>query len=131
MGPGATLFTRMPFLPSNCARPAVKLAMAPLVAAYGSKLGEGSSEFTELVLMIELPLGMEGNADCEDELRAWCAGARLSILAELPFQREAAHAYAHGLPPTQAQGATGQEWRLRFAELAARLREFAKGASHA
>ena len=75
-------------------------------------------------------VGMEGNADCEDELRAWCAGAKLPILAELPFQREAAHAYAHGLPPTEAQGVTGQEWRQRFAELAARLRKFAKGASH-
>ena len=81
--------------------------------------------------MVMNRVGMEGNADCEDELRAWCAGANLSILAELPFQREAAHAYAHGLPPTQAKGATGQDWRLRFAELAAKLREFAKGASHA
>ena len=63
--------------------------------------------------------------------RAWCAGATLPILAELPFQREAALAYAHGLPPTEAQGATGHEWRQRFAMLAARLREFSKGASHA
>lgn len=75
--------------------------------------------------------GMEGNAVCEDDLRAWCAGSNLPVLAELPFQREAAQAYAHGLPPTEAQGATGQEWRQRFAGLAARLREFARRASHA
>ncbi|MNP60725.1 hypothetical protein D3C76_1558330 [compost metagenome] len=33
IGPGATLFTRMFFGPSICARPAVKLAIAPLVVA--------------------------------------------------------------------------------------------------
>ena len=75
--------------------------------------------------------GMEGNADCENELRAWCAAAHVPILAELPFERAAANAYAHGLPPTEAQGATGQEWRQRFAELASNLRAFAEGASHA
>lgn len=75
--------------------------------------------------------GMEGNEDCENELRAWCAGAGVPILAELPFERAAAHAYAHGLPPTEAQGATGQEWRQRFAVLAGKLRAFAEGVSHA
>lgn len=72
-------------------------------------------------------VGMEGNAACENELRAWCADAKLPILAELPFQRSAADAYAHGLPPTEAQGATGMEWRRMFAELAAKLRAFAEG----
>jgi hypothetical protein len=33
IGPGATLLTRMPFSPSNCARLADRLAMAALVAA--------------------------------------------------------------------------------------------------
>ena len=33
IGPGATAFTRMPFLASIPASPAVKLAMAPLVVA--------------------------------------------------------------------------------------------------
>lgn len=33
IGPGATLFTRMPRSPSSCARPALKLATAPLVVA--------------------------------------------------------------------------------------------------
>ena len=99
---------------------------------YDFKLAHAAfAQLGRPVAVVMNRVGMEGNADCEDELRAWCAGATLPILAELPFQREAAHAYAHGLPPTQAQGATGQEWRLRFAELAARLREFAKGASHA
>ena len=76
-------------------------------------------------------VGMEGNLACEDELRAWCAGAGLPVLAELPFQRGAAEAYACGLPPTEAQGAIGREWRQRFAGLAAKLRTFAEGAGHA
>ena len=33
IGPGATAFTRIPFSPSICARPAVKLETAPLVEA--------------------------------------------------------------------------------------------------
>ena len=32
IGPGATLLTRMPFFPNNCARPAEKFAMAALAA---------------------------------------------------------------------------------------------------
>ncbi|MNP42023.1 hypothetical protein D3C76_1357580 [compost metagenome] len=52
----------MPCLASNWARPALKLAMAPLVAAYANRLGDGSSELTELVLMIEAPLPIDGNA---------------------------------------------------------------------
>ncbi|WP_291442992.1 ATP-binding protein [Desulfovibrio sp.] len=99
---------------------------------YDFKLAHAAfAQLGRPVAVVMNRVGMEGNADCENELRAWCAGAKLSILAELPFQREAAHAYAHGLPPTEAQGATGQEWRQRFAELAVKLREFAKGASHA
>jgi len=99
---------------------------------YDFKLAHAAfAQLGRPVAVVMNRVGMEGNADCEDELRAWCAGAKLPILAELPFQREAAHAYAHGLPPTEAQGVTGQEWRQRFAELAARLRKFAKGASHA
>ncbi len=75
--------------------------------------------------------GMEGNTECENDLRKWCADTQLPVLAELPFQRAAANAYAHGLPPTEAQGATGHEWRQRFAELASKLRAFAEGANHA
>ena len=99
---------------------------------YDFKLAHAAfAQLGRPVAVVMNRVGMEGNADCEDELRAWCAGARLSILAELPFQREAAHAYAHGLPPTEAQCATGQEWRQRFAKLAGSMREFAKGARHA
>ena len=99
---------------------------------YDFKLAHAAfAQLGRPVAVVMNRVGMEGNADCENELRAWCAGAKLPILAELPFQREAAHAYAHGLPPTEAQGATGQEWRQRFAELAGSMRDFAKGASHA
>lgn len=55
MGPGATLFTRMPLSPSIWAKLAEKFAMAALVAAYGARAGEGMSEFTDELPMIDDP----------------------------------------------------------------------------
>src|SRR4051794_12725701 len=55
IGPGATLLARMPRSPSIWARPAVKLAIAPLVLAYGMSVGLGWSELIEVVLMIDPP----------------------------------------------------------------------------
>ena len=55
IGPGATLLTRIPFSPNICARLAEKLAMAALVAAYGARAGEGISEFTDELPMIDDP----------------------------------------------------------------------------
>ncbi len=55
IGPGATAFTRMPSGASNCARPLVKLAIAPFVAAYASNCGDGSSAWIDVVLMIDAP----------------------------------------------------------------------------
>jgi len=49
----------------------------------------------------------------------------------LPFDREAASSYAHGLPPTEAPGDGGRAWRGRFAELAEKLRTFAEVTRHA
>ena len=55
IGPGATLFTRMPFSPSIWARLAEKFAIAALVAAYGASVGDGMSEFTDELPMIDDP----------------------------------------------------------------------------
>src|SRR3954469_10288075 len=54
-GPGATLFTRMPRSPSSWARLAVRLAMAAFVAAYGARVGDGMSEFTDELPMMDDP----------------------------------------------------------------------------
>src|SRR5215218_7556389 len=62
MGPGATLFTRMPFSPSIWARLAHRLAIAALVAAYGASWGLGWSDCTEELPMIEEPSRMCGTA---------------------------------------------------------------------
>ena len=62
IGPGATLLTRMPFSPSSWARLATKLAIAALVAAYGASVGEGMSEFTDELPMIDEPGAMCGTA---------------------------------------------------------------------
>src|SRR5690242_10198530 len=62
MGPGATLFTRIPLSPNNCARLAEKFAIAALVAAYGASWGDGMSELTEELPMIAEPGRMCGNA---------------------------------------------------------------------
>src|SRR3954469_19154075 len=60
IGPGATLFARMPLSAYICARLAVKLAMPALVMAYGASCGLGWSELTDDELMIEPPSGMCG-----------------------------------------------------------------------
>jgi hypothetical protein len=62
IGPGATLFTRIPRAPSSCARLAVKFAMAAFVAAYGASAGDGLSEFTDELAMIDEPGFMCGTA---------------------------------------------------------------------
>src|SRR5882757_9630679 len=55
IGPGATALARMPFSANNCASPAVKFWIAPLVVAYASRIGLGLSELIEAVLMMALP----------------------------------------------------------------------------
>src|SRR5688572_18457721 len=62
IGPGATLFARMPLSAYICAHDAVKLAIPALVIAYGARFGLGMSEFTDDELMIEPPGGMCGIA---------------------------------------------------------------------
>ena len=62
IGPGATLFTRMPRSPSSPARLAEKFAMAALVAAYGASVGDGMSEFTDELQMIAAPARRCGSA---------------------------------------------------------------------
>ena len=99
---------------------------------YDFKLAHAAfAQLGRPVAVVMNRVGMQGNTECEDEMRAWCAGAELPVLAELPFEREAAEAYSHGVPPTEAQGATGLRWRQHFVGLAARLRNFAEGARHA
>ena len=117
---------------ARCADAVLLVAEPTPFGFYDFKLAHAAfAQLGRPVAVVMNRVGMEGNAACEGDLRDWCAGAGLPVLAELPLQREAAEAYAHGLPPTEAQGATGQEWRQRFAELAANLRTFAEGASHA
>lgn len=76
-------------------------------------------------------VGMAGNDAGEAELRRWCREQRLPILAELPFDGEAAAAGARGLPPTLAPQATGERWREISARLARRVQTFAAEARHA
>ena len=52
----------MPLSASNWARPALKFAIAPFVAAYGNNVALGLSELIELVLMIDAPGCMCGTA---------------------------------------------------------------------
>lgn len=62
IGPGATLLTRMPFSPYICARLAQKLAIADLMAAQGASVGEGLSDWTDELPMIEDPGAILGTA---------------------------------------------------------------------
>ena len=69
IGPGATLFTRIPRSPSIPARLAAKFAIAAFVAAYGASVGDGISEFTEELPMIDDPGRM-----CDLSRGEQCAG---------------------------------------------------------
>ncbi len=72
--------------------------------------------------------GMEGNEAGDAALRAWCAEQKLSLLAELPFDRAAAEQYAGG----GLVARTSPAWEKRFRALAARLVQLAgQGGTHA
>src|SRR5918997_1778858 len=73
IGPGATLFTRIPFSPSSWARLAVKFAIAAFVAAYGARVGDGMSELTDELPMIAEPGAMCGTA----ALQRWSIASTL------------------------------------------------------
>src|SRR6185437_15648139 len=65
IGPGATLFTRIPREASRLPRDALKLAIPALVTEYGISVGFGWSELTDDVLMIEPPGCMCGSASLQ------------------------------------------------------------------
>ena len=62
IGPGATQFARMPFLPSIWLSPPVKFWIAALVIAYGSNCGLGESAWIDDVPITDPPSGMCGTA---------------------------------------------------------------------
>lgn len=57
--------------------------------------------------------GIPGNRNGDDELRRYCAEAKLPVLAELPFERRAAEQYASGW----ILATLSDPWRERFAML--------------
>lgn len=62
--------------------------------------------------------GMPGNTGGDAALRARCTELGIPLLAELPFEREAAEAYARGAILADASDA----WRSRFGVLADKVR---------
>lgn len=63
--------------------------------------------------------GMAGNSSGEEEMRAYCKKFELPVLAELPFSRNVAEAYAAG----QLIASLSPEWQDRFTVLREALRE--------
>lgn len=68
-----------------------------------------------------------GNAAGDEAVRQWCREERLPLLAELPFEREAAEHYARG----GCMAAASPIWERRFADLRDALRAFAREDRHA
>lgn len=64
----------------------------------------------------------EQDADCDAAVAAVCAQRGLPLLGALPFDADAARAYAAG----KLVAETSPRWRARFEELALRLRHFAE-----
>lgn len=69
--------------------------------------------------------GSEGNAEGDENVRRYCREQSLPVLAELPFEREAAEQYASG----GLLADLSPEWRTRFENLRDALQAF--GASTA
>src|SRR5947209_3494134 len=65
IGPGATLFARIPFSARSWASEAVKFAIPAFVIAYGARFGLGLSELTDDELMIDAPGCMCGMASLQ------------------------------------------------------------------
>ena len=57
--------------------------------------------------------GAEGNAEGDEAVRVYCRKQNLPLLAELPFEREAAEQYASGRLLAKLSPA----WRKRFEHL--------------
>ena len=57
--------------------------------------------------------GAEGNAEGDEAVRVYCREQNLPLLAELPFEREAAEQYASGRLLAELSPA----WRKRFEHL--------------
>ncbi|EJX02659.1 Cobyrinic acid ac-diamide synthase, partial [gut metagenome] len=71
--------------------------------------------------------GQPESADTEKALKAFCETEHLPILAALPFDRQAAEAYARGEHPM----AVSPRWKERFKNAAERLTALtATGGSH-
>lgn len=79
----------------------------------------GLSESGKPLAVIANRAGQPESAEAEKSLELYCEEHRLPIVAKLPFDREAAAAYAHGQHPT----AVSALWRERFEEAARNLIE--------
>ena len=66
---------------------------------------------------------MPGNGEGDERIRAFCREHGLPVLAELPFEREAAMAYSEGRLLADLSPA----WRSRFEHLASRMLEAFEG----
>jgi MinD superfamily P-loop ATPase containing an inserted ferredoxin domain len=64
--------------------------------------------------------GIPGNNQGDEELRAYCQEAGIPVLAELPFDRNAAEFYAKGA----VLALMSDSWRARFEELRDALKSF-------
>lgn len=72
-------------------------------------------------------IDMPGNESGDQEARRYCTEHGLPVLAELPFERIAAEAYARG----KLLAHLASKWRTRFETLRTALRAFAAEARHA
>ena len=69
--------------------------------------------------------GAEGNEEGDEAVHAYCREHGLPLLAELPFEREAAEQYASGMLLADISPA----WRERFVSLRDSLRSLCRGVS--
>ncbi|MDD4700599.1 MAG: ATP-binding protein [Desulfovibrio sp.] len=71
--------------------------------------------------------GIPGNETGDAALESYCTAEGLPLLASLPFDQQAAEAYARGHLPLVAQSANALIWQGRFEYLYEALRQWAGG----
>ena len=95
---------------------------------YDFKLAHAAFKKLDMPLAVVMNrAGMPGNETGDATLENYCAAEGLPLLARLPFDLQAAAAYAHGRLPLLEQSANALAWQRRFGLLYEALRRWAGG----
>ncbi|MFT4301350.1 MAG: 4Fe-4S binding protein [Desulfovibrio sp.] len=95
---------------------------------YDFKLAHAAFKKLNMPLAVVMNrVGMPGNESGDAVLEKYCAAEGLPLLARLPFDLQAAEAYAHGYLPLLDQSVNALIWQRRFGLLYEAVQRWAGG----